>query len=251
MLIFDYAQFSAMTRSKAKRVAGEAGRSGGGVRDRALKKPGPGRRERKKREKLERIRAAAAELFALKGFDGTTTREIAELADVATGTVFLYAADKRDLLFLVYRDRIEAALEEAFGVLPAGMPLLAQLLLVFGRLFDLYAGDPTLALHFVKEQLRGGGLHHEGTVELRQRFFEQVSGLVRDAQDRGEVAREIDPGVIARASFSLYYGALTTWLGGWATAESAMGELLRPALEVLLRGAEPRRQRLHTYRRKR
>src|SRR5262245_44638568 len=61
-----------------------------------------GQRARKKRDKLERLRAAAWELFATKGFDATTTREIAERAGVATGTLFLYAKDKPDLLFLVH-----------------------------------------------------------------------------------------------------------------------------------------------------
>ena len=58
-------------------------------------------RERNRRDKLQRITAAARALFVEKGFDETTTREIARRADVALGTLFLYATDKRDLLFLI------------------------------------------------------------------------------------------------------------------------------------------------------
>ena len=50
-----------------------------------------GRRARKKREKAARIRTAARELFARHGYDETTTRSIAEAAEIATGTLFLYA----------------------------------------------------------------------------------------------------------------------------------------------------------------
>ena len=57
-----------------------------------------GQREKNKIEKLQRIREAARELFVKKGFDETTTREIAVRAGVGIGTVFTYAENKRDLL---------------------------------------------------------------------------------------------------------------------------------------------------------
>ena len=59
----------------------------------------PGQRERNKLEKLRRIKEAARALFISKGFDETTIREIASVAEVGLGTVFVYAENKRDLLF--------------------------------------------------------------------------------------------------------------------------------------------------------
>src|SRR3954454_16538230 len=60
-----------------------------------------GRRERNKQAKLERITAAASELFAAHGVDDVTTQQIAERADIGTGTLFLYAKTKGELLLLV------------------------------------------------------------------------------------------------------------------------------------------------------
>ena len=60
-----------------------------------------GRRERNKQAKLERITAAARELFAERGVDEVTTQQIADKADVGTGTLFLYAKSKGELLLLV------------------------------------------------------------------------------------------------------------------------------------------------------
>jgi AcrR family transcriptional regulator len=69
-----------------------------------------GRRERNKQAKLERIVAAASELFAKKGVDEVTTQEIADKADIGSGTLFLYANTKGELLLMVQNAQYAAAL---------------------------------------------------------------------------------------------------------------------------------------------
>ncbi|MFI2485803.1 TetR/AcrR family transcriptional regulator [Promicromonospora kroppenstedtii] len=71
-----------------------------------------GRRERNKQEKLDRITAAATELFAERGVDEVTTQEIADKADIGAGTLFLYAKSKGELLLLVQNSTYAAALAE-------------------------------------------------------------------------------------------------------------------------------------------
>ncbi|KUN76496.1 TetR/AcrR family transcriptional regulator [Streptomyces griseoruber] len=70
-----------------------------------------GRRERNKQEKLDRIVAAASELFAEHGVDEVTTQQIADKADIGTGTLFLYAKTKGELLLLVQNAKYVEALE--------------------------------------------------------------------------------------------------------------------------------------------
>ncbi|MEU1981808.1 helix-turn-helix domain-containing protein [Nocardia sp. NPDC019395] len=70
-----------------------------------------GRRERNKQQKLDRITAAAGELFAEYGVDEVTTQQIADKADVGTGTVFLYVKTKGELLLLVQNTHYVEALE--------------------------------------------------------------------------------------------------------------------------------------------
>ena len=69
-----------------------------------------GRRERNKQQKLERITAAASELFAVHGVDEVTTQQIADKADIGTGTLFLYAKTKGELLLLVQNAKYAEAL---------------------------------------------------------------------------------------------------------------------------------------------
>ncbi len=72
--------------------------------------PPMGRRERNKQAKLERIIAAASELFAQHGVDDVTTQQIAEKADIGSGTLFLYAKTKGELLLLVQNAHYATAL---------------------------------------------------------------------------------------------------------------------------------------------
>ena len=74
-----------------------------------------GRRERAKQDKRERIMAAARELLAQHGGSGVTTQQIADRADVAIGTLYLYASTKAELLIMVQNENFAAAIDE--GVL--------------------------------------------------------------------------------------------------------------------------------------
>ena len=109
-----------------KQAVGKRAAKGG-----AEKVPPVGRRERNKREKLDRILASARDLFAAKGFSDTTTQEIAERADIGTGTLFLYAKTKEDLLIMVFKDEMIETSQTAFRKVSPEAPLVDQLMQVF------------------------------------------------------------------------------------------------------------------------
>jgi TetR/AcrR family transcriptional regulator len=71
-----------------------------------------GRRERNKQDKLDRIMAAATALFAERGIGDVTTQQIADRADIGTGTLFLYARTKGELLLMVQNSLYADALAE-------------------------------------------------------------------------------------------------------------------------------------------
>ena len=95
--------------------------------------PPLGRRERNKQAKLDRIVAAAGELFAEYGVDDVTTQQIADKADIGAGTLFLYAKSKGELLLMVQNSsyaeslaRGKAAAEKIPDTLQAVMAILSE-----------------------------------------------------------------------------------------------------------------------------
>jgi AcrR family transcriptional regulator len=75
----------------------------------------PGLRELKKRRTRETILRVALELFAKQGYINTTLDQIAEAAEVSTGTLFAYFPSKEDILFpeeREFHDRLKQGLEQ-------------------------------------------------------------------------------------------------------------------------------------------
>ncbi|HEX2910010.1 MAG TPA: TetR/AcrR family transcriptional regulator [Chloroflexia bacterium] len=199
-----------------------------------------GLRERNKQQKLERIKQAAWQLFREKGYDATTTREIAEVAQVGTGTLFLYARDKQELLLLVYYETIESLIEEAFATLPEKADLLTRLMHIFSFFMNFYARDIDTAREYVRnlsfqKNLAGQRLR---AVEQIQRFSARLAELIEQAKVSGEVAPDTDSGQAAINFFGLYYSNLTGWLSGMVELDTALNQGLRKAFELQIKGLQ-------------
>ena len=193
------------------------------------------RRERNKLEKLARIKQAARTLFAEKGFEATTTREIAEHADVGAGTLFLYFQTKEEILVLLFREEMGHTIDAAFATLREQQPLLEQLLHVFNAVIAYHEQDVGLARIFVKElPFVEGQLRQEINAFLSD-WYNRLAGLIERAQQRGEVRVEVPPRPLARNCVALYLSQLRQWLSGDLTREK-LADRLRLTLELQLCG---------------
>ena len=192
----------------------------------------PGRRERNKQQKLERITAAATELFDRHGIDEVTTQQIADAADIGTGTLFLYARTKAELLLLVqnahYAEAIEAGLAAAphtDSALDAIMSLIEPVVACNRRqvengrtyLRELVFGDPEEP-------------HHRVGLELIARVDEAfVEILERDA---GFGAH--DAAVLARTVSAAMFVTLSSPLNV-AASDAALCADIREQVALVLR----------------
>lgn len=70
-----------------------------------------------RRQKREEVASAAFEVFLKEGFHRATTREIARLAGVSQGSIFTYFKDKEEILFHIFRQQHERAVEQILAVL--------------------------------------------------------------------------------------------------------------------------------------
>jgi AcrR family transcriptional regulator len=207
----------------------------------ARRPPAPGAegglRERNKAAKRARIEHAARTLFARKGFEGATAREIAARAGVGLGTLFLYARDKRELLWRVFEEEARRRFAEARAAAPdAG--LVDALMALFGRFLDFYARDPGLAAALLREFFFRP-YEPERLGALTREYGAHVAQLVARARERGELRADVPVAVAASALFAHYAHWVQAWLGAGLVSREEAERRLRDALRLQIEGLRP------------
>src|SRR5579862_3192811 len=107
-------------------------------------------RRRNRGSRWPRGTQQARQLFRTKGFEQTTTSEIAERADVGKGTLFFHARSKDELLVIVFQEDMGRTINRAFTTVPEA-PLIDQAMHVFNAMLKQNQRELELALIFVRE----------------------------------------------------------------------------------------------------
>jgi TetR/AcrR family transcriptional regulator len=172
-----------------------------------------GLREQHKLEKRQRIRAAVRELFSKHGYETATLRQIAKRAHVGLGTLFNYAQDKRDLVFLIFNEELAAVTDEALKAAQTEKHLLEQLLGLCRPHYDFFARDPALSRILLKDMaFYSEGKQAAEFQRIRGRLLSGIEEVVRAAQREQQIRSDEDATLIARYIFFVFAGALRWWI---------------------------------------
>jgi AcrR family transcriptional regulator len=204
-----------------------------------------GQREKNKIDKLRRIKDAAQELFLSKGFDDTTTREIAVRAGVGIGTVFIYADNKRDLVFLVANDELADVTSKAEASVRDEASCLQNLLTVFRHHYEFFGRQPELSRLLLREMtFYDTGRQADRFQATRERVIRLVGSIMKLAIERGMISPSEDASFVGWVAFSIYATELRQWLmRKEPDVDEGMAQLRR-ALQLFLRGSMPSKESL-------
>ncbi|MGB0630805.1 MAG: TetR/AcrR family transcriptional regulator [Alphaproteobacteria bacterium] len=198
---------------------------------------GTGRRARNKADKLRRIKEAAYALFAEKGYDQTTTREIASRAGVALGTIFTYASDKRDLLFLIFNDRQDELRRVSFAAIPENASFADQLEALFTPFYYHFAAEPGFTRYLLRElTFFTDGIQAPRFQEGRLSIVKRIRELVEDAVADGRLPPGKPSQLVAEMIFGLYQAELRRWLSEETPAVTDGLGRLRSVFDILIAG---------------
>ena len=154
---------------------------------------------------------AARELFSEAGFDGVSTKRLAESAGVNPAMIHYYFGDKAGLHEAAFREglaplveRLSALSERTTG--PASLP----------EFFHVYmrtvAANPWLPRMIVRDVLpEGGRLRPLFVQTVGSRVGPVITGLVAAAQARGEVNDDLDPLLTTLSVVSLAVFPFLAW----------------------------------------
>lgn len=195
----------------------------------------PGKREENKQRKLAKIAKAAKQVFSKKGFDAATMQEIAKLAGVATGTLFLYADNKRDIAYLATADDFAGALQDASKV-TTDEPYVDQIVDCWRPYFVMHNANPEMAKIILSEFLFFAGKqarrHGEGVVGMKSEAHRRA--LI--CQQRGELIGTVLPTEIADLAYYLFQGVVRRWVQAGAIDVNEGLAMFHRALSLGLAG---------------
>jgi AcrR family transcriptional regulator len=169
-----------------------------------------------KAERRRRLKEAATAVFAEKGYEAATTREIAARAQLGAATLFRYAEQKRDLLLMIVNDALIDIDAVAFAQVDRSAPLADALLVLFTPRFEYWSANLSLARETIHETVlaRASDETFEArryTVRRRQ-LLEVMVDLIRHKQACGEVRSDEDPELIAELVLGIYLAHVRHWL---------------------------------------
>ncbi len=197
-----------------------------------------GRREQNKSDKLRRIKDAARDLFIARSFDEATTREIALRAGVGMGTIFLYADNKRDLLFLIANDDLAAITDKSTAAAPSGKSALADFMHLFRLHYEFFGAQPELSRSMLREMtFYDSGKQARQFQTIRGKVIQHLETVVRRAQERGEMRRGEDAKFLGWIAFCIYQVELRQWLTAEKPDLKTGLKRLEKALSIYLSGA--------------
>lgn len=204
--------------------------------------PGNGLRERNKIDKLRRIKAAARTLYVSRGFDETTTREIARAADVGLGTLFAYASNKRDLLFLIFNDDLAEMIAASERLVDPEASTIDNLIAVFRMHYEFFGRQPEISRLILRElQFYDTGRQAERFHGITDRATLLVTDIFRNGIQRDELRGDEEPAFAGAVAFSILRWQLRQWLGSRERTVTAGMTDLRRALQMFLTGLLVRR----------
>jgi TetR/AcrR family transcriptional regulator len=194
---------------------------------------------RKRGEVRKKILDSATELFAERGFEGASIREIADKAGVTLPNIYYYYKDKQGLY--------QAALKKSLGDIMETMqavddPNLSfrERFLALGRMKMklIRQNDQTMNL-WIKEFIDHGGKGMNGKLDITfKEAFAYMEKMLADAMQKEEI-RKMNPkiGVWYLMSLALLYGIpfITKWKKKF---EPPTEEEMEEFVDLLMRGFE-------------
>ena len=187
-------------------------------------------------EKYQRILDAAVAVFADKGFFNSRISDIADRADVADGTVYLYFKNKEEILMTAINTAFDAFMRQArteVEKLPSPAERLRRLAFLH---LDALGSNRNLAVVF--------------QMELRQstRFLSEFShqhmveylGLVRAAINDGKTSGIFRLDMSDKIAANCFFGALDEMVTSWVLSghDYRLSNMTDAVVDIFLNGMQ-------------
>lgn len=183
-----------------------------------------------------RILAAAQRLFARRGYGGTTTRDLAQAAGVAEGTLFRHFESKKAILVRVATEGWVEILTDLLTELSEMASYKAIGQVMKRRMWHLSRNADMMRVCFMEAQFHPE-LRERIQSEILNKMTDVAEAFFQTAMDRG-IYRPMNPRVVARVFLGMFTvaGFSQATLGDEAGSPQSMQELAEGLTDIFLNG---------------
>lgn len=188
----------------------------------------------KSNDKYQRILDAAVAVFAEKGFFSSRVADIADRADVADGTVYLYFKSKEEILMTAINTAFDAFMSLARTELKKLADPAERLRRLAFLHLDALGSNRSMAVVFQMELRQSTRF----LAEFSHHHMIEYLGLVREAITEGQARGIFRPEMSDKFAANCFFGALDEMVTSWVLSdhEYQLSHVANTVVDIFLNG---------------
>ena len=190
-------------------------------------------------DRKQQILQVATQLFASRGFEGTTTREIARRAKVNEAIIFRHFPTKEDLYWAVIEAKCAAkiGLQGLMDILEAGTDLRTTFSNLAETMLRRREKDPSLMRLLLFSGLENHRLSHRFFQTYVSDYYDKLGDFIQKRIAAGEF-REVNPHLAARGFLGMlvYHSMVQDIFGGSRFQTFDLHDVAQQLTDIWLKG---------------
>ncbi len=166
----------------------------------------------RKRVKYLAIIEAALEAFSEYGYHDCPVSKIAKKANVADGTIYLYFANKEEVLVSVFQEKINHLISDIEELTSDCGDAWEKIELLVRYHLTNMGNNPVLA-NFLQIQLRQSSTKiRQGIAEPLRKFYRLIENFVEDGQRQGVIDSALNANIARKVIFGSIDEVVSCWV---------------------------------------
>lgn len=159
-----------------------------------------------KAQKRKKILDIGTKLFVEKGFENTTTRDIAKAAGISNAALYYYFDSKEHLLYQALDEIVSTGLKRIKEIEQSNKILSEKLRAITDMYTKYYAGETDKMKLLVLDQKSLTPEHKKKLNKKQREYLDVMVKILKDLKEKGEII-DLDPIACAFAFFGMVHWA--------------------------------------------
>lgn len=158
-------------------------------------------------DKKELIRQSAAEVFSKEGYYSTTVKMIANEANIAVGTIYIYFNTKEEILDYIFSVEHNKRINYFEGLQERSSGIIEVIESFLDFHFNELQENPSISKVLVQEDLSPLMSKAENMRTYSSKLPDMLAEMLKKAKEKGEI-NNVDAPIVARLIFQLIKGSV-------------------------------------------